>query len=642
MEEVNKLKDSIEPVGIEGIKTILDQLMNCICKIKMKERLGTGFFCKIPFEKETIKVLMTNYHILNEKDLKENQILNLTLNNDKEALTIDLKIKREFYFNKEYDITLIELNEKDKIKEYLELDDNLFQDNIEINYKNKSIYILHYQNGKEVKVSYGLLNNIDKSNIIHNCIIDNGSPGSPILNLKSNKVIGIHYKGLNNYNIGTLLKFPLKEFINKKLIRINNKEYNIIKELGKGGFGNVYQVSRDNKYYAIKVIPIINESKDKIKSFEKEAEILSNFNCDNIVKYYDSSKDNNNIYIVMEYCDGDNLKSFINKHNDDRTSIEENILINIIKQLCIGIKEMHNKKIIHRDLKPENIFINENMNIKIGDFGISKQFDSFKTQITNNRAGSDYYISPEIINNGIYNFKSDIYSLGCIIYELFNFSIYFKDKYSDKIKKLNNNKWQILIDSLLQPDYNKRFNINQVIHFLENEFNIIFNIIIGEIYIDEENVGKDIQIINSFENVKREKNWEDKDDDREYENEKEIKENTEIKINGKIIEFTYYFKFNKEGKYIIEYSFKNNLTKTCYMFRNCNALTKLNLSNFNTQNVTDMSDMFHCSYSLTSLNLSNFNTQNVTNMDGMFSYCNSLKKENIITKDKKILNQFYF
>ena len=129
MEEVNKLKDSIEPVGIEGIKTILDQLMNCICKIKIKERLGTGFFCKIPFEKETIKVLMTNYHILNEKDLKENQILNLTLNNDKEALTIDLKIKREFYFNKEYDITLIELNEKDKIKEYLELDDNLFQEN---------------------------------------------------------------------------------------------------------------------------------------------------------------------------------------------------------------------------------------------------------------------------------------------------------------------------------------------------------------------------------------------------------------------------------------------------------------------------------------------------------------------------------
>jgi len=647
MEEVNKLKDSIEPVGIEGTKKILDQLMSCICKIKIKERFGTGFFCKINFRNEIIKVLMTNYHILNENDMKENKALNLILNNDKETITIDLKIKREIYFNEDYDITLIELNEKDKIKEYLELDDNLFQENGDIIYKNKSIYILHYQNGKEAKVSYGLLNNIDKSNIIHNCIIDNSSSGAPILNLKSNKVIGIHNKGLNYYNIGTLLKFPLKDFVNMKLMTINNVEYKIIKELGKGGFGKVYQASRENKYYAIKVIPIINEPKDKIKDFEKEAEILSNFNCDNIVKYYDSSKDNNNnIYIVMEFCDGENLKSFINKYNNVGRCIEENILINIIKQLCIGIKEIHDKKIIHRDLKPENIFINENMIIKIGDFGISKQFDSYKTQITNNQAGTSDYIAPEILYKKIYNYKSDIYSLGCIIYELFTSRNYNKDNSFHEIKKIDsdkyNNKWQILIDSLLQPDYNKRFNINQVIHFLEKEFNVIFNIIIGEIYIDEENVGKDIQIINSFENVKREKNWEDKDDDREYENEKEIKENTEIKINGEIIEFSYYYKFNKEGKYIIEYSFKNNLTKTCYMFRNCNTLTYLNLSNFNTQNVTDMSDMFHCCYSLTSLNLSNFNTQNVTNISGMFSYCNSLKKENIITKDNKILNQFYY
>ena len=186
-------------------------------------------------------------------------------------------------------------------------------------------------------------------------------------------MIGIHNKGSNNYNIGTLLKFPLKDFINKmekQIININNKEYKIIKELGKDGFGNIYQVLRNNKYYAIKVIPIKNESKDKIKSCEKEAEILSKFNCDNIVKYYDSSKDDNNIYILMEYCNGDNLRSFINKNINDNTLIEENIIINIVKQLCIGIKEIHNKKIIHRDLKPENIFINDNMNIKIGDFVI--------------------------------------------------------------------------------------------------------------------------------------------------------------------------------------------------------------------------------------------------------------------------------
>ena len=71
------------------------------------------------------------------------------------------------------------------------------------------------------------------------------------------------------------------------------------------------------------------------------------------------------------------------------------------------------------------------------------------------------------------------------------------------------------------------------------------------------------------------------------------KENIEIKINGKIIEFTYYYQFNKEGKYIIEYSFKNNLTKICDLFCDCESLKNLDLSNFNTQNVTDMSGMFY-------------------------------------------------
>ena len=164
------------------------------------------------------------------------------------------------------------------------------------------------------------------------------------------------------------------------------------------------------------------------------------------------------------------------------------------------------------------------MNIKIGDFGISKQLEIYNIKISINKEGTYDYIAPEILYKGIYNNKSDIWSLGCIIYELFNLSIYNQDKTFNEIKQINSNiyndKWQVLIDSLLQPDYNKRFNINQVIHFLEKEFNVIFNIIIGEIYIDEENVGKDIQIINSFENVKNENQWKDKDDGWEYENEK--------------------------------------------------------------------------------------------------------------------------
>ena len=165
----------------------------------------------------------------------------------------------------------------------------------------------------------------------------------------------------------------------KNAIVIEGKEYKIIEELGEGGFGKVIQVLSisDNKEYAIKVIPIKNETKNKIKEFQNEADILSKFNSNNIVKYYGTSKDNNNIYILMEFCSEGNLRNFIDKNIDNETLIKENIIINIIKQICIGIREIHNMKIVHRDLKPENIFMNKNMNIKIGDFGISKQLSSY-------------------------------------------------------------------------------------------------------------------------------------------------------------------------------------------------------------------------------------------------------------------------
>ena len=184
----------------------------------------------------------------------------------------------------------------------------------------------------------------------------------------------------------------------------------------------------------------------------------------------------------MEYFSGENLRSFIDKNMNNNTYIEENILITIIIQICRGIEEMHNKKIIHRDLKPENIFINENMNIKIGDFGISKQLDSYKTYVLTT---TEFYAAPEIIDDGIYNEKSDMWSLGCIIYELFNLSVYYKDTIFRKIKtidsKFYNNKWQELINLLLEPDDKKRFDIHQVNAFLKEDLKINYKDSINKI-----------------------------------------------------------------------------------------------------------------------------------------------------------------
>ena len=428
-------------------------------------------------------------------------------------------------------------------------------------------------------------------------------------------------------------------------IEIKNKKYEIIKILGQGEFRRVILVKNksDNKLYVIKEIIIKDDMKDKIKDITKEADILSKFNCKNIIKYYDSYLSKDKFYILMEYCNGGNLRDFINNCIKNGVLIQQSILYQIIKQICIGIKEIHNKIVIHGDIKPENIFINKKMEIKIGNFSKSKQLNPNKvyTQTLNEKESIEY-IAPETLIKGISNEKSDMYSLGCIIYELLNLRKYYNDKTMNEIKKIDtdiyNIKWQEIINSLLEIDNSKRMNINEVLYIIFNELNK--NIIIGEIYINKEDINKDIRIINSFENMEKKWSFANKDDYLDYANEKEIKENIEIKINGKIIDFAYYHKFEKEGKYIIEYRFKNNLTKINHMFNGCDSLINLDLSNFNSQNVTNMIGMFSGCKSLAHLNLSNLKTQNITNIDFMFASCDSLKKENIITKDNKILEEF--
>jgi NIMA (never in mitosis gene a)-related kinase len=382
---------------------------------------------------------MTCYNIIDEKYLKENKELNISLNNDNEKIKIDLGIEREnFYFNKEYNTTFIEIKDKDNIKNYLELDENIFNENEY--YENKSIYLLQYLYKKEIHVSYGYINEInDKKEIKYICYTDNGSIGSPILNIKNNKVIGIH-TGI--FNSGILLTYLTKDYRRKK--------FKIIQELGEGGFGKVNQILNilDNKEYAMKEISLQGENIEQINNIKKEAKFLSKFKSDNIVKYYDSfiDKDKEKFYILMEYCNGKTLKNYLDEYRLKNTLIEEDVIFNIIKQICLGLKEIHEIKIVHRDLKPDNFFMNEKMEIKIGDFGISKQLSSYTTQVSNTKAGSLYYIAPELMANGLFNTKSDMWSLGCIIYELFHLNNYYEDKFFGEIKIIDstiyNNKWQ--------------------------------------------------------------------------------------------------------------------------------------------------------------------------------------------------------
>ena len=157
-----------------------------------------------------------------------------------------------------------------------------------------------------------------------------------------------------------------------------------------------------------------------------------------------------------------------------------------------------------------------------------------------------------------------------------------------------------------------------------NQTYIIYN----KIKINDYDLNEDIRIINSYEENYRNSKKKDKYNI-DFENEKDIQENIEIKINNKKIKFSYFYKFEKEGEYTIEYTFKNPINKINHLFSECNNIASIDLSQYNTHNVTHMNGLFNNCKSLTHLNLSNFDTQNVINMNNMFSDCQCLTKLNL-------------
>jgi len=272
------------PVSIDGTKKILFQMENYICKIYLKNgEKGTGFFCKIPFNDDILPVLITNNHVLKENDIKDNNIIEISINKEVKEIKIDNLRKKYTNSDKNIDITIIEIRpNKDGIYNYLELDENDINEdekNIELEYKKKSIYILHYPKGK-LNVSYGLINNIiDNKRINHYCRTEEGSSGSPILSLETFRVIGIHYGSsqTNKMNYGTFIKYAIDLFN-----EYNNKiEINIIYETNKEG---------DEKIFG-------NEF---VENNRNNIELIINGNRNNLINRYKLRKGENKIKIIIK------------------------------------------------------------------------------------------------------------------------------------------------------------------------------------------------------------------------------------------------------------------------------------------------------------------------------------------------------
>ncbi|XP_063248092.1 serine/threonine-protein kinase Nek5 isoform X2 [Prinia subflava] len=149
---------------------------------------------------------------------------------------------------------------------------------------------------------------------------------------------------------------------------------------------------------------------------EKEVILLAKMKHANIVTFYASLQEKNKLYIVMEYCDGGDLMKRINMQHG--VLFDEDQILSWFVQISLGLKHIHDKKILHRDVKAQNVFLSNNGKVaKLGDFGIARQLNS-TTEFAHTCVGTPYYLSPEICENRPYNNKTDIWSLGCVLYEL--------------------------------------------------------------------------------------------------------------------------------------------------------------------------------------------------------------------------------
>ena len=248
------------------------------------------------------------------------------------------------------------------------------------------------------------------------------------------------------------------------------EDFIIEKVLGKGSFGSVYLVRRkeDNKIYALKSVILEKLNKKEQQNSVNEVRILASVNHPNVIGYKEAFWDDkiSSLNIVMEYADDGDLQTKIGKMRKEGGIFQENLIWSYSIQMIEGLKALHDKKIMHRDLKSANIFlVKDKHQCKLGDMNVSKVIKE-KELLT--QTGTPYYASPEVWRDEPYSYKSDLWSIGCVIYELCALRPPFKGKDLDelfmnvckgKVDRINHvysdDLWKMIL-MLLQVDVEKR------------------------------------------------------------------------------------------------------------------------------------------------------------------------------------------
>lgn len=204
--------------------------------------------------------------------------------------------------------------------------------------------------------------------------------------------------------------------------------FRVEKPLGSGSFGKVYLTRRDRIHYAVKVVELRDLSSSARAEVQEEVDILrTTTGHDNIVRYHESWWKGNDFHIVLEYASNGTLQTFMEKHKRAGKAVPEMTVTHYLKQLASALHYCHyDLHIVHRDIKPANILIDSFGSLKLTDFGVSKRVVmDMNRAFCVTQAGTPMYMAPEMLANKPYDFKVDVWMLGCCVYELCAFHLPF-------------------------------------------------------------------------------------------------------------------------------------------------------------------------------------------------------------------------
>jgi len=199
---------------------------------------------------------------------------------------------------------------------------------------------------------------------------------------------------------------------------VPGRNYTKVKDIGKGSYGKAVLVhDRDGKVFVMKVIDMTRMDSKQRKDAINEVKVLSSLKHPYVVSYRESFTEGRSLAIVMDYADGGDLHQRIQRTRQTGKGFPEEKVLRWFTEATLALKYLHDQHILHRDLKTSNLFLTSLDRVRVGDFGISKVLESTMA-FAKTTIGTPYYLSPEICMERPYSFSSDVWALGCVLYEL--------------------------------------------------------------------------------------------------------------------------------------------------------------------------------------------------------------------------------